>query len=468
MNGVVASSDPRAAAVGASVLRNGGNAVDAAVAAVLVLFVVEPHACGPGGDAFLLYAEPGQVPWALDGSGSVPAGLTQEALTADGLEWVPVRGGRSVTVPGAVALLEDALLRFGTRTFGELAGPAIDYARNGFAARRTLAQTAVRASAHVTKDPVLGPLYCPGGDPLRAGQRVVNPWLADTLELISNDGAAVLYRGPIADEIIRRVREDGGYLTLQDMSTHTTAQVEPVQTTFRGATVWELPEPTQGPAVLAALDLIEPRQTIRWEEVLEAIVAGLASAGIDLRAVPPSRVAPAGPRDTTYLAVVDSAGRGASMITSIFADFGSHIGIQSLGGAIQNRAATFMAMRRQPRPGKPPHTTIPGLVTRQGALEYVLGLAGGYVQAQVQVQLLIRLLAEGLDPQPAIDAPRMRMLFGGEIALEPGHPLAETYPEAVGREAGPEGFGAAQCVARRGSHLLGGADPRRDGAVALA
>ena len=138
------------------------------------------------------------------------------------------------------------------------------------------------------------------------------------------------------------------------------------------------------------------------------------------------------------------------MITSIFADFGSHLGIAELGGPIHNRAATFFVMGLSPRPGKPPHTTIPAIVTRQGTPEYALGLAGGYVQAQVQVQLLIHLLDKGAEPQDEIDAPRMRILFGGEIALEPGHPLELKYPDAVGRPTGAEGYGGAQVAANYG------------------
>jgi gamma-glutamyltranspeptidase / glutathione hydrolase len=463
--GVIAASDPRAARAGADVLAAGGNAVDAAVAAVLVLFVVEPHACGPGGDAFLLVFEPGRPVEALDGSGAVPLGLTSDALAADGLDSVPVRGARTVTVPGAVGLLDEALLRYGTRTFGELVGPAVGYARDGFRARRMLAENSARAAKEIASDPVLGRLYAPGGRPRQLDELIVNPKLADLLEQIAAAGADGFYRGAIAHAIVDRVQDQGGYLSLEDMRAHQTAAIPPSSTTFQGATVWELPEPTQGPAVLAALDLIDQTDPIDWEQVLEAIQVGLRSVGIDLNRPPGAPAASASPRDTTYLAVIDAEGRAASMITSVFADFGSYLGIDALGGPIHNRATTFYAMGLPPRPGKPPHTTIPALVTRDGLLEHALGLAGGYVQAQVQVQLLIHLLCEGMEPQPAIDAPRMRVQFGGEVALEPGHPLAARFPEAVGRPTGADAYGAAQIASRRAGKLLGGADHRRDGAV---
>jgi len=460
---VIAASDPRAARAGADVLESGGNAVDAAVAAVLVLFVVEPHACGPGGDAFLLVAEPGRDVEAIDGSGAVPAGLTSAALSADGLENVPVRGARSVTVPGAVGLLEDVLGRFGTRTMAELVGPALAYARDGFVVRRTLAETSARAAEEISKDPVLGPLYAPGGAPLESGQLIRNPVLGDLLERLAADGVDDFYRGAIAEAIVARVREVGGYLSLADMAAHATVPVQPLSTVFRGAHVWELPLPTQGPAVLSALAAIEPEAAVDWDHVLRATRQGLREVGVDLDRRPGQAPARAAPSDTTYLAVIDGEGRAASMITSVFADFGSHLGIAELGGPIHNRATTFFAMGLAPRPGKPPHTTIPAIVTRDGTPEHALGLAGGYVQAQVQIQLLVHLLDAHSEPQEAIDAPRMRIIFGGEIALEPGHALAAKYPDAVGRPTGPEGFGAAQVASLHGAQLSAGADLRRDG-----
>jgi gamma-glutamyltranspeptidase/glutathione hydrolase len=217
---------------------------------------------------------------------------------------------------------------------------------------------------------------------------------------------------------------------------------------------------------LATLDRI-PDGPIDWEQVLDATGEGLRTAGIDLSRQPGApRPAPtAEPRDTTYLAVIDHEGRGASLITSVFADFGSYLGVDVLGGPIHNRATAFYAMGLPPRPGKPPHTTIPALVTRDGELQHVLGLAGGYVQAQVQVQLILHLEVEEMLPQQAIDAPRMRLMFGGQRSLEPGHPLAGRFPDDVGRSTGLDGFGAAQIASRRGGRLAGGADPRRDGAV---
>lgn len=455
----IATSDPRATEVGADVLRGGGNCVDAAVASALVLFVVEPHYCGPGGDAFLLAMLPGmRAPEVLDGAGAVPQGLTPAALEEAGLPGVPAFGAGSVSAPGAVAMLEASLERHGTRSLASLAAPAIELAEGGFAARPTLAGASRTSAERLAADPVLAPLYLPGGRPLEPGARVRNPRLGELLREIGARGAEVLYRGPVAKEIAETVRGAGGYLSDDDLAAHRTASMTPVPAAFRGARVWELPEPTQGPAVTSTLGALERAGRFEWPEVVDAVVAGLAAVGVDLRR---GRARGSG---TTYVAAIDADGGGASLITSVFAPFGSGLGVEALGGPLQNRAAGFRMLRRPPRPGaKPPHTIIPGLVTRDGEMESVLGVTGGLMQVQGQVQLLVRLLVHGLPPQEAVDAPRFRVTDGGEVALEPGHPLAASHPDAVGRPPGAGGFGGGQVASRRGGEVRAGADARRGG-----
>ena len=458
-----ATSDPRATTVAVDVLRSGGNAVDAAVAAAFVLYVVEPQSAGPGGDAFLITVEPGQPPVALDGAGALPRGLTAEALTTDGLDTVPVRGGRTATVPGAVSLLEEALARFGTRSLAASVAPAIALAEDGFEVRPSLAATAARAAAEIGVDPVLGPLYVPGGEAVAAGDEVRNPALAGCLRAIAADGSSVLYDGPVGAELVATVAADGGYLSADDLAAHRTTEMPVVSAPFAGHVVWELGPPTQGPAVIEALSMVEPAGPVDWMTVLEAIRHGMKAAGFDPAAVG-GRPSPA-KGDTTYIAVVDADGRGASLITSVFGDFGSHLGVPVLGGPIGNRATMLRALRRQPMPGaKPPHTTIPAAVTDgDGRLRDVLGVAGGFMQPQAQVQILLRMLVEGLAPQAAIDAPRFKILFGGDVAAEERHPLLATMPEAGARPSGPEGYGAAQVVGWHDGELAAGADPRRGG-----
>ena len=240
-------------------------------------------------------------------------------------------------------------------------------------------------------------------------------------------------------------------------------------TDFRGCRVWEFDAPTQGPAVLGALRRLEAASDAvsDWEQAIEAVRAGMIESGFDLASMVVGAPTPA-KGDTTYVAVVDSEHRGASLISSVFGDFGSHFGIPELGGPILNRAAILRPFQREPEPGaKPPHTTIPAAVTRDGSLAYVLGVAGGFMQPQAQVQVLIHLLERGLAPQAAIDQPRFKVVFGGSLSLEAGHPLCGRLPEAAARAPGPEGYGAAHVAGVVNGDLVAGADHRRHGGVAV-
>jgi gamma-glutamyltranspeptidase/glutathione hydrolase len=465
--GVVATSDQRASHAGADVLRAGGNAIDAAVTAMLALYVLEPQSCGPGGDGFLMAVEPGGPPLALDGAGEIPLGLSAAALAADGLSAIPPRGARTATVPGALTLLSDAVARFGTISFADAARSAIAFARDGYQVGPTLAVAAARAVAEIADDPVLGPLYAPDGQAVHEGQTVRNPAIAECLATFATDGPASLRDGALAAAIVERVRAGGGYLDVDDLRRHKTLERVPDSVRFRGAEVWEFGSPTQGPAVLDALRRLEVAgPTIKdWAAVIEAVQAGMVESGFDLSTMVVGQPSPAR-GDTTYVAVIDSDHRAASLISSVFGDFGSHFGIPELGGPILNRASILRPFHRDPEPGtKPPHTTIPAAVTRDGALAYVLGVAGGFMQPQAQVQVLVHLLEHGLDPQAAIDEPRFKILFGGSLALEADHPLSDDLPDAAARAPGPEGYGAAQVAGIVGGELLAGADHRRHGAV---
>jgi gamma-glutamyltranspeptidase / glutathione hydrolase len=463
VSAAAATSDPRATEAAVEVLRAGGNAVDAAVTATFVLYVVEPQSCGIGGDGFMLVHDRSGPPIGLDGSGAVPAGLTLDALAADGLDNVPARGAKTATPPGAVALLEDALDHHGTISLADAIGPALRLARDGFTVRASLAEAARRATAELADEAVLGPLYWPGGAAVSVGDTVVNPDLADALDVLRAEGASALADGSLAAAITETIRANGGYLTLADLAAHRTSTIVPQSVEFAGHRVWQMPAPTQGPAVLEALAALGDDVPVDWDAVYHAVAAGMVAAGFDPAAVRVGTPSPA-KGDTTYIAAVDRDGAGVSLITSVFGDFGSHLGVRALGGPIHNRATTFRLSARPLQPGKPPHTTIPGLITRaDGSLAYVMGVAGGVMQPQTQVQLAIRTLVEGLDPQQAIDMARFKICFGGDLALEPGHPLAARYPSALAKNPGPEGFGAAQVIGWHRGQLLAGADPRRGG-----
>jgi gamma-glutamyltranspeptidase/glutathione hydrolase len=453
----IATSDPRATEIGADVLRSGGTCVDAAVAAALALFVVEPHHCGPGGDAFLLVQRPDMdAPVALDGAGRVPAGLV-----AAGGPVVPF-GPTSVTVPGATSLLAEATARWGSRRLATLAEPAQRLAADGYEVRPTLADASAGAQRRLAADPVLGPLHLVDGAPPAVGTTLRNPALAALLGAIGERGAAAVHDGAVAEDIAATVRAQGGYLALAEVHDHRTVETPPVATHFAGCRVWQLREPTQGPAVLAALDLLAGTDLEAWDGVPGAIIDGLRTVGVDLVAAPWLHRQ----GGTSHIAVVDGQGGVASLITSVFAPFGSGVGVASLGGALQNRAAGFLLVGTPPTAGKPPHTIIPGLVTRDGTPEMAIGVAGGLMQVQGQVQLLVRTLHRGEPAQAAIDAPRLRVVEGGELALEPGHPLAAADPAALERAPGDGGFGAAQIARTVDGGAEAAADHRRDGAAA--
>jgi gamma-glutamyltranspeptidase/glutathione hydrolase len=466
----VATSDPRATDTAAAVIDAGGNAVDAAVSAAFVLFVVEPHYCGVAGDAFVIVGGE-QSPVAYDGSGALPAALTSERLQEDGLDGVPALGGRTATVPGALGLLETVLARRGTMSLSDTIAPAVALARDGFQVRRSLARAAAKAASEIGSDPVLGLLYVPDGAPVEEGALVRNPALADCLSLVGSDGAAALYRGPLGRALVDTVQADHGYLTVEDLAAYETMPMPLERRGLRGCAVHELPAPTQGPAVLNALAALDGTPALEggidWMTVVEATRTGMARAGFDVATMGPRSPSPA-KGDTTYLAVIDHQGLAVSLITSVFGDFGSHLGVPALGGPVHNRATTLRMLHREPAPGKPPHTTIPALITdRTGAPAICLGVAGGIMQPQTQVQVLIRVLCQGLGLQEAIDAPRFKLCFGGDLALEPGHPLSRQRPEALARDPGPEGFGNAQAVGWRSGSLEAAADDRRGGSARL-
>ena len=348
----------------------------------------------------------------------------------------------------------------------DVVAPAKALAAGGFAVRPSLAEAARRAAeTDAASDPVLGPLYWPGGAPVSEGDVIVNPALAGALDLIAASGSAALATGDLAQSIAATVAANDGFLSVDDLATHTTVEVAPLSVAFGDHVVWQLPEPTQGPAVIAALAEIGPVDVPDWDQVYQAVRTGMISARFDPAEVG-GPISNAAKGDTTFIAVVDHDGAGASLITSVFGDFGSHLGVPALGGPIHNRATTFRIASYPLVPGKPPHTTIPGLVTTaHGDLAFVMGVAGGVMQPQAQVQLALRILVEGLEPQAALDAPRFKICFGGELALEPGHPLLAAYPEAADKDPGPEGFGAAQVVGWHNGELSAGADRRRGGSA---
>jgi gamma-glutamyltranspeptidase / glutathione hydrolase len=461
---MVATSHPLATRAGVRALEAGGNAVDAALAAAAMLTVCEPPHNGVGGDAFALMWLGGEL-HGLNGSGRSPASI--DAPTVDPF------GPRSVTVPGAVRAWADAAERFGRLGLDAALAGAIDAAQSGVAAT-------ARVAEHWRASQVRAPWPAP-----RPGERYRLPDLARTLRAIADDGADVLYTGPIAEAIAAAC-----WLSVDDLAAHRTEWVAPMRLSYGGVEVCELPPNTQGAAALAALAVAEgldgdlhtvveaAKLALDWaaREIGDAPVALPDAAGLRGRigdeALADTRVWPGGA--TTYLCAVDGERNAVSWIQSIYEGFGAGVAVGDTGIALHNRGAGFTEEGGHPNriaPGKRPfHTIIPGLLLRDGRLPAPFGVMGGSMQAQAHFQLVRHVVDGGLDPQAALDAARFRVLGGRRVELEPG--LAAQVPElrARGHEVHvadvPHGFGVGQMIVPHDDALVGGSDGRADGHAA--
>ena len=449
---MVATSQPLATQVGLEVLRGGGNAVDAAIAANAMLTVVEPMSCGIGGDLFALYwdAASGRL-YGLNASGRSPGGLTAQRIREAGHHEMPLHGPLSWSVPGCVSGWSALQERFGCRSLRENLQPAIATAREGFAVSQIIAADWAEAAALLRRWPDSAATYLMAGRAPVCGEVFRLPGLADTYEQLGDDAEATFYRGPIARCIAEFSRRHGGYLTEEDFAAHRAEWVEPVSTRFQGVDVWQLPPSGQGIAVLQMLNLLEAFPSDSWRpadaEYLHLLVEAKKLAYADraryyadptrvdvptdqlicpsyarqrAALIDPTRAAatvePGDPRlaigDTVYLCVVDESRNCCSLIQSVYHAFGSHVTPGDVGFVMQNRGALFSlderhANRLEPHK-RPFHTIIPGMVTREGRPWFCYGVMGGDMQPQGQVQVLVNLLVFGLDVQAAGDAARVR------------------------------------------------------------
>jgi gamma-glutamyltranspeptidase / glutathione hydrolase len=455
---MVASSQPLATLAGLDVLREGGNAVDAALCAAAVLCVTEPSATGVGGDLFAIVRDPSGELHGLDAAGpaprSAPAGPPAAA------------GPASVDVPGAVAGWGELSRRFGRVGLERCLAPAIDLARDGVAAGFNCARewrTSPRAPAAFGPAPEFGGRY-----------RL--PELGATLAAIASDGPASFYAGPPAGAIA-----DATWLMPEDLAEYLPRWVEPLVGRYRGVEVAELPPPTQGVAALEALailgdedpDLPELARAVglALEDALRTVRDG-ADVGHLLsaehvaarRSELPGRVAePAG--GTVCVCAVDGDRMAVSLLQSLYEPFGSGVVAGSSGIVLNNRAAGFAVQGAVVGGTRPYHTLIPGMLTRGRELVGPFGLMGGFIQAQSHVQFLTRLVPDG-DPQVAIDHGRFR-IDGSTVSLE--QPLWDRAHELEGigfrvrRESERSMFGGGQAIIVRDGALFGGSDSRKDG-----
>jgi gamma-glutamyltranspeptidase/glutathione hydrolase len=504
------------------VLKEGGNAIDAAVAMAATLAVVRPHMNGVGGDAFVLFyeASSGQV-YAINGSGRAGALATPAFFRDQGLDEIPSTGPLSVSVPGAVAAWVDVQQRFGTKPFAELLAPAIGYARDGFPVSTRLASDF--ASEGGALNDAGKALYLPGGAPPPVGSLLKNPALAATLERIARDGKAGFYQGPVAEKLSTFLEAQGGYLRAEDFSGHTSTWVEPLHGTYLDHDLLVMPPNTQGLAQLQLFQmaksfplkdmghntsrylhtLVELKKIAfadrdRWigdpakadipvDRLLDSAYLAERATLVDpdhaAASVEPGFGGEPGENDpgsqndhgdTVYLTVVDQWGNAVSWIQSLFAGFGSGLLEPETGVLLQNRGALFNLVDGHPdeiAPGKRPyHTLTPMMVLKGGQLAFTVGTPGGDSQTQSLLQIVNNLLLFDMTPQQAIEAPRFRSNAGVSLYLE------DRIPASVRAELTARGhdirvihgwtatFGGAQMIRREPDWgtLTVGSDPRRE------
>ena len=509
--GMVATSQPLAAFAGAEMLRAGGNAVDAAIAAVAVLSVVEPYNTGLGGDCFaLVWSAADRRLYALNGSGRAPRAATIEAYATRGLGAMPMHGLLAVTVPGAFDAWETALARFGTRSVADVLAPAIAYAEDGFAVSEVVAAEWAFAAA-LLQDDEGRRVYAPGGTSPRLGDVVRLPDLARTFRAVAEGGADVFYRGEIGARIAAHAARAGGLLARDDLAAHRSQWIEPIATTYRGHELYEVPPNSQGIAALLALNILErcdvaraatptavhlaieavklayaDRDRIADPEHTPVPVAELLSkdyAGTRAAHVDPDRAVAAPLRDgarrgdTVYVTTADRDGNVVSLLNSLYFPFGSGVVVEGTGIVLQNRGFAFALDPAHPNalaPGKRPfHTLAPAMLCKNGQPLVAFGVMGGNLQAQAHVQVVSSLIDHGLNVQEALDRPRFHVLDDGSVALERacGEDLARdlgarghvVHDELAAIPHG--GFGGGQAImidAETGTYW-GGSDSRKDG-----
>ncbi len=421
--GMVATSHQLATVTGLDVLRNGGNALDAAVAACAVQGVVEPMSTGIGGDCFILFHEARTgVLHALNGSGRAPAGVSAEAIRAQGHVRMPPHSIFCVTVPGAVQGWETALARLGTRGLDELLQPAIEFAANGFPVTPVVSGAWKRAESMLRNNAAASRTYLTGNESPRMGSVHVQPDLAATLRIIAARGSAGFYEGAVAQAIVDCSGELGGFLTLEDLAKRKSEWVSAIETEYRGVRLKEIPPNGQGICALMMLDILRHEdmgakarlgaEHIHWlaeaynlaiaerdrfvcdSDFAQPPVAELLSdtfAASQHQRIQPERAlehpVPSGlhrHRDTVYISVVDRDGNAASFINSLFSNFGSGIVVDGTGICLHNRGWSFMLDEAHDNciaPNKRPlHTIIPAMAYRGGDPWLCYGVMGAHFQ----------------------------------------------------------------------------------------
>ena len=527
-NGMAATSHPLATEIAVEMLKKGGSAVDAGIAANAALGLMEPTGAGIGGDLFAIVwdAASGKL-HGLNASGRSPRSLTLEHLRELGLRAIPSYGPLSVSVPGAVDGWFELHEKFARLPMSDILAPAIEYAEKGFPVTEIIAGYWAQSVEVFKSYPGFSDVFMPGGRAPAAGELFKNAPLAMAYGAIADGGRDAFYRGDIAQGIHECLQASGGYLSYEDLATHRSEWVDPVSTSYRGHDIWELPPNGQGIAALQMLNILEGYDlaALGWgspqhlhllveskklafedraryycdPEFAEIPVAALISkdyaarrralidearASLELGYGDPGEIANG---NTVYLTTADADGTMVSLIQSNYRGMGSGMTVAEFGFGLQDRGESFTLDPGHPNafaPGKRPfHTIIPAFVTRNGEPLMSFGVMGADMQPQGHVQVLTNFIDFGMNIQEAGDAPRIRhdgsssptgatMTDGGTVVLESGHrPDAVQTLERYGHRTASDdgyGFGGYQAILRDKDQgiYLGASESRKDGHAA--
>ena len=518
-NGMAATSHPLATQTAISILKNGGNAIDAAIAANAVLGLVEPTGCGIGGDLFaIIWSADEKKLFGLNSSGPAPKNISINKLKQKGLEKIPPYGPLPVTVPGAVAGWVSIHKKFGLLEFNVLFNDAINYAENGFPVTELVSYYLERSSEIFAAYPNFKDVWMPNGKTPKKGEIFINKNLAENYKEIANTYGKSFYSGKIAENIVNTVNAQGGFFSMSDLNSFEPEWINPVSTNYRGYDVWELPPNGQGIAALQILNILERFDiesmgfgtsdyihlfteakkvvyedrakyyadtnfsNIPVEKLISKEYANERSKLINLKksskSFNPGNLEIG---DTIYLTVADSFGNMVSLIQSNYRGMGSGVVPDNTGFMLQDRGEMFSLDPNHMNslmPGKRPfHTIIPAFVTKNDKPFISFGLMGGAMQPQGHAQIIVNLVDFKMNLQEAGDAPRIRhfgsseptgetMLNGGFLSLESGiNDQVRNELLKLGHNLKDEkgGYGGYQAIMKVNEVYYGASESRKDG-----
>ena len=518
-NGMAATSHPLATQTALDVLKDGGNAIDAAIAANAVLGLVEPTGCGIGGDLFaIVWIEEDKKLYGLNSSGPAPQDMTIEKLKALGIDKIPPFGPLPVTVPGAVAGWTALHKRFGNKSFEELFNNAIYYADNGFPITEVVGYYLQLSSERYKDYPNFKDVWMPNGEALKKGDVFVNKDLANTYKQIAKSYGESFYKGDIAQSISKFIVEQGGFLTVEDLKSYKPEWINPVSSNYRGFDVWELPPNGQGIAALQILNILEQydiasmghnsaeyihlfteAKKLAYEDRAK-YYADMSFADVPVKEliskeyaltrnklINPKKAASTYDSgifedgDTIYMTVADKDGNMVSLIQSNYRGMGSGMVPPNLGFMLQDRGEMFSLNpehRNSLEGGKRPfHTIIPAFITKDNKPFISFGLMGGGMQPQGHAQIVVNIIDFQMNLQEAGDAPRIRhfgssqptgetMLNGGFLSLESGiNEQVRSELLKLGHNLKDEkgGYGGYQAIMKVNEVYYGASESRKDG-----